>query len=270
MITTDFVPGSPSWLDLGAPDINTATAFYRSVFGWGTETMEGEDGEIGYAMFQEDGKYVGAVGKLEEQGTRPAWMIYFGTDDIDVTTRAVERLGGTVRVPPMEVPGEGRMAQYTDPQGGQFAAWQPGTSGSSGLQMTDDPNSLCWTELMTTDAAGARSFYGEVFGWRFDDMPLPGDAEGTYTCLTPAGQPEERMHGGLMELPADAFAEMGGTPYWHPVFAVEDVDAAVARAQENGGTLRTGPDDAEGVGRMAVVVDGAGADFVLLKPQPPQ
>src|SRR5205085_1308920 len=34
MITTDFVPGSPCWLDLGARDADAAAAFYRAVFDW--------------------------------------------------------------------------------------------------------------------------------------------------------------------------------------------------------------------------------------------
>lgn len=39
MITTDFVPGSPCWLDLGAPDVRAAAAFYGTVLGWEYESM---------------------------------------------------------------------------------------------------------------------------------------------------------------------------------------------------------------------------------------
>lgn len=79
----------------------------------------------------------------------------------------------------------------------------------------DAPGSLCWTELYTTDAAAAKEFYGGLFGWRFGDMALPGGG-GAYALITPAGLPEERMHGGLMELPAEhlTLAQGGrtGTP----------------------------------------------------------
>lgn len=128
----------------------------------------------------------------------------------------------------------------------------------------DAPGSLCWTELYTTDAAAAKEFYGGVFGWRFSDMALPGG--GTYALITPAGLPEERMHGGLMELPAEHLALAHGRPYWHPVFAVGDCDAAVAAVTENGGSVQMGPQDAEGVGRLAVCLDPANADFVVLTP----
>jgi len=32
-----------------------------------------------------------------------------------------------------------------------------------------------WMELATTDAAAAKKFYGELFGWKFDDMPMGPD-----------------------------------------------------------------------------------------------
>ncbi|MFB7369522.1 VOC family protein [Streptomyces sp. NPDC056222] len=264
MITTDFVPGSPCWVDLGAPDVPAAAAFYGAVLGWDYESMEeGEDMEGG--MFRKDGKIVAGLGKLTEKGARSAWMIYYDVADADATTQAVERAGGTVRVAPRDLDEWGRMAQYSDPLGGQFAVWQPGEN--TGAELMDEPGSLSWTELYTSDAAAAKEFYGGVFGWQFGDMELPGGG-GTYSLITPAGLPEERMHGGLMEMPEENLALTNGRPYWHPVFNVTDCDAAVAKVTENGGTIQMGPDDAEGVGRLAVCVDPAGADFVVLTPSP--
>ncbi|MGP4003412.1 VOC family protein [Streptomyces sp. 8N706] len=261
MITTDFVPGSPSWLDLGAPDVEAAAAFYGAVFGWEFQSYGPEAG--GYGVFRLNGKTVGAVGRLTEEGARSAWMIYFNTPDADATAQAVERAGGTVRVAPLDADGEGRMAQFTDPQGGQFAVWQPGKS--KGLEAVDTPGTLCWTELYTTDAAAAKEFYGSLCGWKYDDMPLPGGG-GTYSLVTPSDLPEERMQGGLMQVPGEYLALAGGRPYWHPVFASADCDATVANVRENGGTVQMGPEDAEGVGRLAVCVDPSGADFVVLTP----
>ncbi|EFL13171.1 VOC family protein, partial [Streptomyces sp. C] len=193
MITTDYVPGSPCWLDLGTPDVPSAAAFYGAVFEWSYASMGGMEGGV----FRRDGKAVAGLGRLTEQGARSAWMLYFSVADADAATRAVEAAGGTVRVAPMTLDDAGRMAQYSDPQGGQFAVWEPG--GDQGAELVDAPGSLCWTELFTSDAAAAREFYGAVLGWRFSDMELPGGA-GTYALITPAGLPEERMHGGLMRL----------------------------------------------------------------------
>jgi predicted enzyme related to lactoylglutathione lyase len=262
MITTDYSPGSPCWLDLGTPDVRSTASFYGTVLGWDYESM-GESEEMEGGMFRKDGKIVAGLGKLTEEGARSAWMIYFSVADADATTQAVRDAGGTVRVEPQDLDEWGRMAQYNDPLGGQFAVWQPGTS--KGVELVDQPGSLSWTELYTSDAAGAKDFYGGVLGWRFSDMELPG-GKGTYSLITPAELPEERMHGGIMQLPAENLALAGGRPYWHPVFHVEDCDAAVAKVTENGGSVQMGPEDAEGVGRLAVCLDPANADFVVLTP----
>ncbi|MCT4353320.1 VOC family protein [Streptomyces sp. Je 1-79] len=262
MITTDFVPGSPCWLDLGAPDVPAAAAFYGAVLGWEYESMGEAEGMEG-GMFRKDGKIVAGLGRLTEEGARSAWMLYYSVADADDTTETVKRAGGTVRVAPMQLDEWGRMAQYSDPLGGQFAVWQPGTS--KGVELVDEPGSLSWTELYTSDAAAAKEFYGGVFGWQFSDMELPGGG-GAYAVITPAGLPDERMHGGVMGMPAENLALADGRPYWHPVFAVADCDAAVAKVTANGGSVQMGPEDAEGVGRLAVCLDPAGADFVLLTP----
>ncbi|MFI7008394.1 VOC family protein [Streptomyces sp. NPDC050145] len=266
MITTDFAPGTPCWLDLGAPDVPAAAAFYRATLGWEYEPMSGGGEDMEGGMFRKDGEIVAGLGKLTEQGARPAWMIYYTVTDADATTEAVERAGGTVRVPPRDLGEWGRMAQYSDPLGGQFAAWQPGTD--TGVGRVGAPGSLSWTELYTTDAKGAQEFYGTVFGWQFSDMELPGGG-GTYTLITPAGLPPERMQGGLMELPAEHLALADGRPYWHPVFDVVDCDATVAQVTGHGGSVQMGPDDAPGVGRLAVCLDPSRADFVVLTPEAP-
>ncbi|MET9503401.1 VOC family protein [Streptomyces sp. NPDC006259] len=265
MITTDLTPGSPCWLDLGAPDVRAAADFYGAVLGWSFEPM-GEGGGMEGGMFQKDGRTVAGLGKLSEEGARSAWMIYYTVTDVDATTRAVEDAGGTVRVAPRDLGEWGRMGQYTDPSGGQFAAWQPGEQ--AGFELADDAGALSWTELYTSDAAAARQFYGAVFNWRFSDMEMPGGG-GTYTLITPDGLSEDRMQGGLMELAEEDLSLAGGRAYWHPVFGVADCDAAVAAVTDNGGSVQMGPVDAEGVGRLAVCLDPSGADFVVLTPAPP-
>jgi len=261
MITTDFVPGSPCWLDLGTPDIDAAAAFYRAVFGWHHRSFGPEAG--GYGAFELDDRTVAAIGPLGEDGARSAWMIYFATEDVDEAARVTERLGGAVRTVPTNVGEAGRMAQLTDATGARFAVWQG--ERASGVQAADEPGTLCWTELMTTDVDAAKSFYGELFGWETQDMPMPGGS-GTYTLISPAGGGEERMQGGMVRMSAEDLAPVGGRPFWHPVFGSADCDATVAEVTANRGTVQMGPDDVPDVGRIAVCVDPWGADFVVLTP----
>src|SRR5690349_11337693 len=95
MLGTDFRTGSPNWIDLGSPDTDAAAAFYGAVFGWQFVSAGPDAG--GYGFFQKDGKTVGALGPLGEEGARSAWTTYFQSDDIQATVRDVAAGGGTVR-----------------------------------------------------------------------------------------------------------------------------------------------------------------------------
>lgn len=262
MITTDFAVGAPCWIDLGAPDTAVAKAFYGSVFDWTFQPMDSQDDQ--YGLFLLNGKTVAGLGPLTEPGARSAWMIYFHTTDADDAARIVRQAGGKIRLEPFDIDGEARMAQFTDPQGAEFAVWQPREG--RGLSVVDEPGSLMWIELFTTDAASAKEFYGSLFGWTTQDMEMPGG--GTYSIISPARGGEERMHGGIVQMGADFFEQHVGRPYFHPVFATADCDATVARIKENRGIVNMGPNDMEGVGRLAVCADPFGADFVALKPNP--
>jgi predicted enzyme related to lactoylglutathione lyase len=71
--------------------------------------------------------------------------------------------------------------------------------------------------------------------------------------------------GGLQALPAEACAD-GAWPGWIGYVAVDDVDAAAARFQAEGGKVRRAPGDIPDVGRFAIVADPQGAVLALFKP----
>lgn len=104
-----------------------------------------------------------------------------------------------------------------------------------------------WRELLTTDVAKAKTFYGEVFGWQSKDVPM-GDF--TYTLFMAHGQDVA----GCMPVP---MAEV--PPHWYSYVSVEDVDATVARAQQAGGKVIVAARDIPNVGRFAVLLDDQGA-----------
>lgn len=257
MLTTDFVTGSPNWLDLGSPDTTAAAAFYGAVFGWELQSAGPDAG--GYGFFQKDGKTVAALGPLTGEGARSAWTVYFQTPDTDATAKAVEQGGGVVRAEPFDVMEAGRMAAFTDPGGAEFAVWQPAAVG--GLEAASEDNTLCWAELHAPDPAGILAFYRSLFGWRSQDMTMPGM---TYTVLSTAeGDQQDASFGGLAEL------QEGMEPRWIPYFAVADADATVSTAQGSGGSVLMPATDVPDVGRLAWLADPFGAPFALLKPNPP-
>lgn len=255
MLSTDYIPGTPNWVDLATPDVNGAAAFYRAVLGWEFQSAGPDAG--GYGMLKLDGKTAAAVGPLMEEGARPSWTLYFHTPDANATADAVKRAGGVVRADPFDVFTEGRMGQFTDPGGGKFAVWQPGDT--IGLEVVNDPGSLCWTELHTADVAGAKSFYQAVFGWATEDVPMGAVS---YTLIRPAGGGEDSSQGGMM--PIDPETAAGVTTSWRPYFEVADCDAVVAKTAEHGGTVAMPGQDVPGVGRMAWLADPAGAAFAVI------
>ncbi|MFE3602439.1 VOC family protein [Streptomyces sp. NPDC059096] len=256
MLSTDFVTGSPNWLDVAAPDVDASAAFYTAVFGW-TFRPAGPDAG-GYGFFQQENRTVAALGPLTDSGAEPAWSLYFKSPDADATARSVTEHGGTVRVAPAEVMDAGRMACFTDPQGADFAVWQPVSV--RGLEVTCERAALCWAELGTTDAAGALAFYRAVFGWRFQEFPAPGMP---YTVLsTGEGDQEDATFGGV------ALAEGGEGARWLPYFGLDDTDALVAAVTEHGGSVVMPATDVPDVGRIAHLADPFGARFAVITPAP--
>lgn len=118
--------------------------------------------------------------------------------------------------------------------------------------------SFCWRECGTRDAAAARAFYGELFGWQAVEHPMPGEA-GVYTILKRG----EQDVAGLYEMTGPQFE--GIPPHWATYVAHDDVDAAVAKARAQGAEVLGGPFDIPDVGRMAVLRDPQGAVIQLLK-----
>ncbi|MEV7238352.1 VOC family protein [Streptomyces sp. NPDC051020] len=258
MLSTDYVPGAPNWIDLGVPDTDAAVAFYGAVFGWEFQSAGPDSG--GYGFLRSGGRAVAGVGPLTEEGASPSWTVYFHTTDADATAQAVEQAGGRVRFGPYDVFTAGRLAGFTDPAGAEFGVWQP--RDTRGMEVVNDPNTLSWTELYSTDAAAAKEFYRSVFSWRTRDMPMGEGLD--YAVASPAGGGEHSGHAGILQLPQE-HRDRGSTSEWHPYFEVTDCDAVFATATDHGATMLIPPMDARGIGRMAMMRDPAGAQLAVIK-----
>jgi predicted enzyme related to lactoylglutathione lyase len=108
---------------------------------------------------------------------------------------------------------------------------------------------ISWNELMTNDVDAVKSFYGQLFGWTFEDAPMDTM---TYTLVKADG--EETA--GIMPMPPDA-GEM--PPAWGMYVTVDDVDAAAEKVVALGGKLVVPAQDVPDVGRFCVVSDPQGA-----------
>jgi predicted enzyme related to lactoylglutathione lyase len=108
------------------------------------------------------------------------------------------------------------------------------------------PGTFSWAELVTSDAGAAKAFYGELFGWAFDDQPA-GEA-GVYTMARSDGREVAGM-----------FADAQQPPHWNSYVTVASADDAAERAAALGATVVAPPFDVMEAGRMAVVQDPTGA-----------
>ena len=136
-------PGSVNFNGLHTRDVEAAKRFYGSVFGWGTLTIGGaelwtlpgygdhlEERDPGLreriAEFGAEPGFEDVVASInpigDDQGDVPAhWSVTFSTDDADRLAARAAELGGSILLPPMDVPWA-RMTMIADPQGASFIA----------------------------------------------------------------------------------------------------------------------------------------------------
>ena len=250
-------PGRFCWVDLGTTDAPAAKQFYTGLFGWTAEDRPMGDGQS-YTMFHLGGKSVAALYQQDAQqqamGIPPNWLSYISVESADQAAERTKGLGGTVLMEPFDVLDVGRMAMIQDPTGAVVALWEPRRH--IGAEVIEEPNTLAWNELATTDPGRAGDFYGGLLGWAAERQQYgPMD----YTIFKQG----ERMNGGMMALGPDM-----GPPHWLVYFAVADCDAAAASAARLGGSVYVAPTDIPSVGRFGVLRDPQGAAFAIITFRP--
>jgi predicted enzyme related to lactoylglutathione lyase len=258
---SEHTPGTPSWVDLGTPDIEASASFYGGLFGWDVPESENAEQTGGYRQAMLRGKPVAGMMPLMQEGQPPAWSSYVSVEDADATAAKVTEAGGQVMAEPMDVMDLGRMAVFADPTGAVFGIWQAGSFAGAGI--VGDPGAVVWNELNTPDPDRAKQFYTDVFGW--ETRPFGGEGGPPYLTAHVGG--EETGVAGIMDTRA---FDQEVPPHWMVYFAVEDVDNVAGRVSELGGTVAQEPTDIPEVGRMAVFNDPAGVHFAVLKPNPQQ
>jgi len=112
------------WNELHTTDPVKALAFYEKVLGYTHETMESPGGK--YHVVSKGGVGRGGITSHLPPGTRPHWLPYVVSNDVDATVaRAKRQSGGAVLVGPEDIPGIGRFAVLRDPTGATLAVMKP-------------------------------------------------------------------------------------------------------------------------------------------------
>jgi predicted enzyme related to lactoylglutathione lyase len=257
-VKTSYTPGTFCWIDLGTPDQDAAGEFYGALFGWKLKEDENPEQTGGYRTAQLDGNAVGGVMKLMQEGQPPAWLNYVCVEDADATVAKAREAGGVVYAEPMSVLDYGRMAVLADPTGAAFGIWQPGKN--VGADVVGETGAMAWNELNTRDPEVAKSFYGDVFGWSFEEKEYEGT--GTYTAIGLGGD----AVGGMIDITDRVPAEIPA--HWLVYFDVDDLDDTLETAKGEGADVPAGPFDIPEIGRIAVIKDPFGAWFAVIQPDP--
>ena len=117
-------------------------------------------------------------------------------------------------------------------------------------------NPFVHVELNTTDKGKAKDFYGKLFDWKMDDVPMgPGY---TYTTISPG----KGTGGGITD------KQPGGEPSsWLAYVEVDDVAASTQKARSLGAMIKKDATEIPGVGTFSILVDPTGATLALWKPK---
>jgi hypothetical protein len=108
-------------------------------------------------------------------------------------------------------------------------------------------NPFVHVELNTTDVAKAKAFYGKLFKWKMQDIPM---ADGTYTML----EVGEGTGGGLMKHPIP-----GAPSAWLAYVLVDDIKESTAKAKSLGAAVMKDVTEVPEMGWFSIVTDPTGA-----------
>jgi predicted enzyme related to lactoylglutathione lyase len=243
------------WYELATADVEAAKAFYSSVVGWGTAEAS-MPGSV-YTQFTAKGIPVAGLMKLSPDASRtgaaPQWIGFVGVDDVDAAVGRVRQLGGTVHVPPVDIPNVTRFSIIGDPQLAVLALVKSPKGGHERSAQLGGPARVSWHELPATDGESAFAFYSALLGW------AKADAQ-----VEPTGIYQQFSAGG--EAIGAICTKSETTPWclWLYYFNVVDLDAAAKRVQTGGGKILYGPVTVTGGARIVHCVDPEGAVFALI------
>jgi uncharacterized protein len=120
---------------------------------------------------------------------------------------------------------------------------------------SDMANPFVHIELMSTDIAKAKGFYGKLFDWKLEDMDM-GDM--TYTMIKVG----DGTGGGMMKNPIP-----GGGSLWVPYVLVDDVKAATAKAKSLGANVMKEVAEVPNAGLFSILTDPTGGILGLWEPK---
>lgn len=239
------------WYDLFTHDIDSASRFYRELFGWTfSQTMPGSN-QI--KTIEQDGYPIGNVILIrpkKQKAQSPIWLCYMSVEDVDDAVELVRQHNGSILMHPKDLPERGRVSVVEDPEGAVLAL----VTATGGDPQDEDPyiNNWLGSELWTRNSSAALAFYHALVDYELKRVDI--DTGPPYRLLMRDGE----TRAGIVKIPWE-----GIEPNWLPYVVVEDVDAIMQKASELGGAVLIAPDDAVRDGAVSILADPSGAVFAV-------
>jgi uncharacterized glyoxalase superfamily protein PhnB len=222
--------GDVGYVSVWTPDADRAAAFYGHVLGWtyDPETHQVTNTKERIGLYSVDGP--------------PTLFCCYAVTDLDGARQAIVEGGGTVDE--LEHFDFGTLSGATDSQGASFAVFQPNPGQPRPELNGSGPGELSYITYEVTDSTAFKAFYSRVLFWTFEPGRI---ADGWQVQQT---HPMAGVAGG------------GAQNVVVPMWTVENVDAAVARVREAGGTVIDEPSQ-QAYGKSAQCTDDQGGRFYL-------
>ena len=240
------------WHELMTPNAQAAAAFYSNVLPWTIEAST----VPGYILWMNGPARLAGLmpqpSAVRDNGTPPNWLVYIATPEVDATVETAQQLGGKLLKAPTDIPGIGRFAVLSDPQGAAFALFTPAMSGPPDAAASS-AGRFSWHELATTDPIRALAFYAPLFGWTRGPAHDMG-AGGLYQIIEHAGVPVGGLH--VLQDPSKP-------PRWLSFVRVARIEAALKAVEAHGGRVLNGPNVVPGGDRVAQIMDPQGGTIAL-------
>jgi uncharacterized glyoxalase superfamily protein PhnB len=222
--------GDVGYVSVWTPDADRAAAFYGHVLGW---TFDAEANQVTNTRER--------IG-IHSVDAPPTVFCCYAVADLDGARQAIVDGGGTVDI--VEQFDFGTLSGATDSHGASFAVFQPNPGQPRPELNGSGPGELSYVTYEVVDSAAFKAFYSRVLFWTFEPGRI---ADGWQVQQT---HPMAGVAGGN--------AHQVTVPMW----TVDDIDAAVARVREAGGTVIDEPSQ-QPYGKSAQCTDDQGSRFYL-------
>ena len=222
--------GDVGYVSVWTPDADRAAAFYGHVLGW---VYDSDTHRVTNTR-----EHIG----LYSVDVAPTLFCCYAVADLDGARQAIVAGGGTVDE--IEIFDFGTLSGATDSRGASFGVFQPNPGQPRPALNGAGPGELSYITYEVADSTAFRSFYSRVLFWTFE----PGRIDD--------GWQVQQTH--PMAGVAGGSAKQATVPMW----TVEDIEAAVVRVREAGGTIIDEPTQ-QAYGRSALCTDDQGSRFYL-------